>query len=99
MNFKTTTILIVLLAIAGAIAFFTRDTGTKTSTPIEQVGKVLSVSASDVDSLTIAPASGQQITLKRDGTNWQLTEPFKAPAEMFAADDLLRALTDLQSKG
>lgn len=99
MNFKTTTILLVVLAVVGLVVFFTRDTGETPGQTQQPAGKVLTLKAEDVASLTIEPRDGQKVSLKRDDTNWLITEPLSAPAETWTVEDLLRTLAELESRG
>lgn len=106
MNFRTTLILIALLA--GAVIFLVVDRMTskpaseaKTeSTEAAQGQKVVDMDSSAVTKVVIAPTGGGAKTVleKKDG-KWRLTEPVDAAADQFSADELVRGLTDLRSSG
>ena len=98
MNFKTTILLIVCLAIAGVAVYFTHNekpTEEKAPTPT----KVVDVSSADITRLTITPADDKQIVLEKQGTQWQMLEPTKARADDSAVNDLISNLTTLDSHG
>jgi hypothetical protein len=101
MNFKTTLVLIVLLAVAAVVLFATRDKGGADSTNVAAGDgkKLVDVEREKVTKLTVAPAAGDKFTLEKSGTDWRLTEPVSAPAETFEVDSLLRAVTDASSRG
>ncbi|HEV2294982.1 MAG TPA: DUF4340 domain-containing protein [Tepidisphaeraceae bacterium] len=100
MNFKTTLVLIVLLAVAAVALFFTRDKGGETQIADSGDGrKLLDVDRDDVTKVTVAPAIGDKFTLEKSGGEWRLTEPVSAPVESFEVDSLLRALVDATSRG
>src|SRR5690349_14682025 len=101
MNFKTTILLIALLAVAGVVLFFTREKPAQTAetTPNAAQGtKLLDFPATDVTKLVVTPGDGKPMTLERDGTNWRLTQPVAAPADAPAVDGLVSALVDLTSR-
>jgi hypothetical protein len=102
MNFKTTIILIVLLLAAGVAVYFTNQSppkeqsdDTSTATP----KKLLDFNSSDVNQLVIEPQDGKRIVLKREGTQWNLTEPVSAPAEMDPPSEILSDLAAMASTG
>lgn len=102
MNFKTTLLLIVLLAAAGAFLFFTHDPASKSddiTADSADGAKLLDVDAKDVSKLVVTPADGAAFTLEKKGSDWQLTDPVKAPAETWEVDSLVRAITDAKSHG
>ena len=103
MNFKTTLILLVLLLGVAVTIFVTRsssespDAVSATGTPTP--AKLLDFSQGDINQLTIAPADGKAIVLKRDGANWKLTDPIAAPADMSLPGEILSDLSALTSSG
>ena len=106
MNFKTTLILIVLLAAAGLALFFTRDKGAATTPPIADDANPTSVDAgaklTDVDSkdvTRITVTGDAAFTAEKVGTDWRITAPFTAPADTFEVDALVRDITDAKSHG
>jgi hypothetical protein len=101
MNFKTTIVLIIVLAVVGGVLFFTRDAGTR-STETAQTSpekKLLEVSSADVTRLSITPADGKPIILEKNAGDWRLTAPITAPADAAAVDMLVDALVNLQTRG
>src|SRR4051794_2237812 len=99
MNFKTTIVLIVTLAVVGAVMFFTRDKG-NTPTPAPAEAKLIDVPAGDVTKIVIRPADQKPIALEKSGPNkWKLTSPVNAPADASAAETLAQAVTSLTSSG
>src|SRR5687768_12056769 len=103
MNFKTTLVLIVLLAVAAIALFVTNRKGdtesADTSTTAGEGKKLIDVASDKVTKVTVAPSIGEKFTLEKSGTDWRLTEPVSAPAESFAVDSLVRAVTDARSRG
>src|SRR5688500_16458498 len=103
MNFKTTLVLIVLLAVAAIALFVTNRKGdtesADTSTTAGEGKKLIDVASDKVTKVTVAPSIGEKFTLEKTGTDWRLTEPVSAPAESFAVDSLVRAITDARSRG
>ncbi len=97
MNFKTTVILLFLLAAAGGYLFFTRDTGESKPKQLE-AHRLLEISqASDVTRVVIAPAVGQSMAMEKSGKDWRLTEPLAAPADTTEATGLVDSLVNLVS--
>src|SRR5512133_639534 len=103
MNFKTTLILLVILAGLGAYIFFAKsgsESGPKTEvTKTENERKLFDVQSTDISKITVTPADGKRMALEKSGGNWKLTEPVAAPAETFEVDSLARALAELKSHG
>lgn len=101
MNFKTTLILIVLLAAAGAFLFFTHEPASKTETTAigNEDAKLLDIDSKDVTKIVVAPAEGSPFTLEKQGTDWRLTDPVKAAAETWEVDSLVRAMTEARTHG
>ena len=103
MNFKTTLVLIVLLAVAAVALFVTNKKGDTESADTTTTGgegkKLIDVPSDKVTKVTVAPSIGEKFTLEKTGADWRLTEPVSAPAESFAVDSLVRAVTDARSRG
>jgi hypothetical protein len=98
MNFKTTIVLIVILAIVGVAVYLSSG---ESSAPKEETkqAKLLDVSATDIHTIRIIPTTGPTIALERGaGTQWRMTEPNKGPADEFAAQGVADALAGLQSR-
>src|SRR5690349_2399424 len=98
MNFKTTLILLVLLAGAAAAVWFTKDKSPDAATETPAAKKLLTISGGDIQTITITPASGKKIVAARDGMNWKFTEPFVGPAEAGFLNALVSDLTALESQ-
>ena len=107
MNFKTTVILIVLLAAVGiyllvdhwvAPSQSTEQTSEQTG-PSSEGKRLFDVDAKDVTQVQITPASGNKLVLQKSNGQWRITEPVDAPAASFEADDFVRALVELRSTG
>jgi hypothetical protein len=100
-NFRTTLILIVLLAAVGAVVLFTRDRAAKTeeTTEAPRQAKVLGIDSAKVAKLLITPGNDKPIVLERSGADWRISEPVNAPADPAAAATLVDALANLQSLG
>src|SRR3954468_9731727 len=98
MNFKTTVILIVLLACAGLALLFTREKGGSSETTVEPA-KVLGMKSDEIERIAVTPANGSKLVLQRAGLLWKLSEPVAAPAETSPAQDLADALANLESRG
>jgi hypothetical protein len=106
MNFKTTLVLIVLLAVAGVALYFTSNKsaetkGTDSGAPGggDEQRLVADVTTDKVTKLTVAPASGDRLTVEKSGGNWHLVEPVRSPAETFEVDSLVRAVVEAKSRG
>jgi len=106
MNFKTTLVLIVLLAVAGVALYFTSNKsaetkGTDAGAPGggDEQRLFADITTDKVTKLSVAPASGDKLTVEKSGGNWHLTEPVKSPAEAFEVDALVRAVVEAKSRG
>src|SRR5688500_18582186 len=101
MNFKTTIVLVALLAVAGIAVLFTREKeGEADKKLVESQQKVLEVQPTEVTKLVITAADGKKIALEKNAKNmaaWRLSEPVNAPAESFEVDSLIRSITGLES--
>src|SRR3954463_11502656 len=85
MNFKTTIVLIVLLAFAGVAMWIVNSRETKeASNPKEtNAGKIFTLSEGDVTKIDVAAADGKKLALDKSGGKWRMIEPVNAPAEAF----------------
>lgn len=98
MNFKTTLTLFIALVAVGAIVLLR---GGKTEEPVDAgPKKLLAIPTETVNGVSVTSASGDVLSISKsaDG-NWSLTKPVTAVAEKFEADDLVRAVTSLESRG
>src|SRR5262245_61261709 len=99
MNFKTTILLVVALAVVGGVLFFTRESGTQTNEPAPQEKKLLDISTSDVTRLSIVPSDAKPIHLEKVADGWRMTTPLSTSADADAIGSLIAALANLQSRG
>ncbi|HTL28222.1 MAG TPA: DUF4340 domain-containing protein [Tepidisphaeraceae bacterium] len=98
MNFKTTIVLIVILAIVGVLVWVNTGEPPAPKEAPEQP-KLLGVTSTDIQKIRITPTSGPSIALARGtGTQWRMTEPTTAPADEFTAQAVADALANLQSR-
>jgi len=58
--------------------------------------KVFTLDKAKVGELTISPAEGEAIKLKREGTGWKMTVPAAVPADATAVDAMLGSLESLE---
>jgi Domain of unknown function (DUF4340) len=98
MNFKTTIVLILCLAIAGIAMYVTRNAPTTEPAP-PAAEKLVDISSFDVAKLSIAPAGDKPIVFQKDGIKWLMVEPVNAAADAAAVDDLVSTITGLESHG
>jgi len=98
MNFKTTSILLLLLAAVGIYMFLTRDNGPAVTTDTPTIKKLMPIVSADVESLSVTPADGKSITFVRDGINWKITQPIAGPAESPVVQALATDLCSLESQ-
>ena len=97
MNFKTTVILIILLAATGGYLFFTRESG-EAKPKTQEARKLLDIAAAgDVTKVAIAPKDGKPMAMEKTGKDWRLTEPLAAPADSTEATGLIDSLVNLVS--
>src|SRR5256714_13795126 len=98
MNFKTTIVLVALLAVAGLAMLLTREkTGGKTEETAQKQQKLLDVQTSDVNKVVVTSSDGKKTALEKTGATWRLSEPVNAPAQAFEVDSLVRAVAELES--
>src|SRR5687768_14035645 len=100
MNFRTTILLLVLLAAVGGYLLYTGFNDTpdakKTETSDEQ--KLVDIAPADVTRVVIRPKDGPATLLEKSGTEWRLVEPTAGVADAAEVDALVRELTDLRSR-
>jgi hypothetical protein len=100
MNFKTTIVLLVALAVVGVFFVVGRvstpasDTATNT-TP----GKIITVDAATVKQVSITQPDGKQIVVDKVGGKWRLWQPVNAAADSSTVDQFVKQITDLTSRG
>ena len=103
LNFKTTVVLIVLLAVAVGALYFTREKKSEDGggrVVEENRQKLFDIKAEDVNRVVVTAADGRKMALERAGAGkWRMTEPVQAAAEAFEVDNLVRGLVELESRG
>src|SRR2546421_1095657 len=100
MNFKTTILLIILLAAVGVIIFVTRESGTQTGELAPSVEKkLLDIASADVTKLNITQSDGKSLAFEKSGANWRMTSPLATAADNEQVNSLIDSLTSLQSRG
>ena len=104
MNFKTTIILIAILAGVSVYFFLTRDTAEQqreTETETAQAEQSLfDIKPEDVTRLSITPKDGKgKLAFEKKDGNWRMTQPADAAAETFQVDSLVRQLATLTTRG
>ncbi len=97
MNFRTTAILAVALAVVALIVFFTNRGDTPQ--PPEGGRAVVDLDSAKVTKITVAPTDGKTMVLEKSGSDWKLVQPISAPADTWNVDSLVRSLTELKSRG
>jgi len=104
MNFKTTIVLIVLLAIVGGVVIFNRMSEkpvavTKTDQTDTTGRKLFDIASDQVSRIVITPRHGKETALEKSGGKWTMTEPVAARADESAVLNLITDLTTLHSQG
>ncbi len=109
MNFKTTIVLLILLAGVGGYLFFTRDKGTTDTTTVTE-RQLVDVKKDDVSKLAVTAADGRQLVLEKatdkgtaksmsntlGGAQWRMVQPVKAMADPSEVSSLIDAITGLK---
>jgi len=100
MNFRTTIVLLVVVAVlAGILLVLNLTGGPEDQTATETERSVLNIRSGDITKIVIAPASGTRIVLAKEKKDWRLVEPINAPADSYTADSLARGLAELKARG
>lgn len=96
---RNTWILLVLLALLLALAWYLQRPGraVKTSTtPTVEVKNLLDVNATDLVSISIEDNQGKVVSFVKDEQNkWSLSEPKGEPGDLTAADTAINSFTGL----
>lgn len=104
MNVRTTIVLLVVLVLLAGYVLWpgsnqgaadiedTLDVSDTSSELAEIRMPVLTVNSADIQTIEVADAAGETVTLVRQGDTWNLTAPNAAPADAFQVS---RVITDL----
>ncbi len=87
-------VLLVLAAGLGGYIYFV-EAKREPNAP-ETRDKVFAVESSAIEEVEIRSASGQTTTLKKAGTDWQITAPVTAPADAPTVESLLSSIASLE---
>jgi hypothetical protein len=91
---------IVLLVVAiafGSFLYFYESKQTP-GAESEPRDKVFTVEADQIEELTVTSETGEQTTLKKSGTDWQMTSPVTADADDSEAPGIARNLATLEQQ-
>src|SRR5918993_802273 len=100
MNFRTTAIMIGLLAVLTIVLLFVRSRsgGDSEREPrVKEEPKLVALESSDVNKVVVTSADDGKLVLHKTGNDWQVVEPQKMPAESSEVSDLTFALTGLNA--
>ncbi|HWP39295.1 MAG TPA: DUF4340 domain-containing protein [Tepidisphaeraceae bacterium] len=97
MNFKTTVILLALLAVVGLVLLLTRQTEPGAEKPTE--ARLLDIAAGDITRISFTADDGQTTAFEKLDGKWRLTQPVQAAAEEFAVSSLVDAIAGLNTRG
>src|SRR5215212_711280 len=102
-RYRTTIILVVVLAVLAGVAFFLNKNGTSSAvdvaaTPTVDASKLVWQESEPVDSLDILSGT-QQVSLRKDlsTTVWSLIAPIKADADPYTVGSEADSLQNLQA--
>jgi hypothetical protein len=100
MNFKTTILLLAILAGVGVyfLVEHLRGGGTEQTTTATP-GKLVDIDSANVKQVSLTQPDGKKIVLAKADGKWRLIEPVNAPADSFNVDELVRQITGLTSHG
>ncbi len=102
MNFKTTIVLIILLAGIGTYLLVT-NTSNKPDETKPVVKTLLDVKSADVSGIAVTTADGKQLAAQKSTdakgmAAWKLTQPVNAAADTYKVGSLVDEVTSLKSK-
>lgn len=100
MNFRTTIVLIVLLAAVGIYLLFARTSEETEVKPSADANALLALKSEDVSRVSITPAGEKKVVIeKTDDGKWRIVEPVQADADRYETDSLVSSLTALSTRG
>jgi hypothetical protein len=89
-------LLVVALGI-GAYAYFVESKREVSDSTAGKTEKVWTLDSEKVEQIDVKAASGDVTTLKKSGTDWQITAPVTANADQSAVSSMLSSLSSLES--
>lgn len=92
--------LLVLLVLAlglGAYIYFV-ESKRDTSDPATRKAKAFAVETGTIEEVTVHAASGEETTLKKSGTDWQVVAPVSAPADNSTVSSIVSSLETLEKQ-
>ena len=98
MNFRTTVFLFALLLCAGTLALVIHYRQEHQPAETKDEHKLVDLEEKDLSKIVVTPAGGKRMVLEKSGMEWKLAEPISAPADTFAVDSLVSALTGLRAR-
>jgi hypothetical protein len=99
MNFKTTLVMLIALVAVGLFLLL-RGGANEEPNLHRGVRKLIMVQPEDVTKITVTSSNGETISMSKaaDGT-WSMTLPVTAAAQKFEADNLVREVANLETRG
>jgi len=91
---KSFLILLVVAAAIGAYAYFIESK--RNPSDLEKKDKVFTLDSSKIDTIEVKAASGETTTIKKNGTEWQITAPATLDADASAVGTLVSTLEGLE---
>jgi hypothetical protein len=102
MNFKTTIVLIVLLAVVALAVFFVQRQPAAPEQTSEQASAekplLPDLKQEDIAKVSITPADGPATVFEKRGSDWHVTQPVQGKADAFEVGDLVRELASLKTR-
>ncbi|MGZ5468299.1 MAG: DUF4340 domain-containing protein, partial [Candidatus Aminicenantales bacterium] len=96
MKFKTTLVLLAVLAVLIAVVLYFDSRGEKEKAAEETTNTLISLTSGDVRKVSLV-RNGQPLTFERDEAGpWRLTSPIQASADEYEVDGFVSALTSLR---
>jgi hypothetical protein len=97
MKFRGLIVALIVLALLGGALYFAgkRKTKSEVAEAGKSAEKLFSVPADDIQQMSLQPASGDKVTLDRDGDKWKISEPAGVNADEYATSTLATTLGSL----